>query len=102
MSELYVELGNMDKRFQSFNGEFAEFERVEHKRSASPDIHAMLLLEELFPTDNGSDMIRAAEHDTIYFRPSEEQLLTLSQKHILELTRCGISYSEYDYLYSFV
>ena len=44
--------------------EFLKFDRVENKRSQRSDLHAFLLLDELFPCD--SDIVNHAEHDQIW------------------------------------
>lgn len=102
---LAKELG---EKFEAVNDDYLKFDLVANRRATRPDLHAMILLDELFPSDNECDIISAAEHDEIYFDIEIMDLVTLSDEHILELTRCGISYwpgtgsSEYDGLYSFV
>lgn len=71
--------------------EFLKFDRVENKRSSRPDIHAFILLNEMFPGTR--DMISAAEHDVIYLDVDGEEFIdTATDEQIVELTRCGVIY----------
>jgi len=70
--------------------EYMEFDKVENKRSLRPDIHAFLLLDELFPGTR--DMVCGASHDEFYLDVTEEQAETLPDSTILELIRCGVRY----------
>ncbi|MEQ8636876.1 hypothetical protein [Gimesia maris] len=72
---------------------FKRFEKVENKRSQRPDLHAFLLLDELFPGNR--DMVAAAEHDEIYLAIETEQAETLTDDQISELIRCGVRCGEY-------
>ena len=74
--------------------EYHEFDRVENKRSERPDLHAFLLLDELFPNPGG-DLVACAEHDEIWLDVSDEQAASLTDEQILELTRCGVRYDEH-------
>jgi len=92
---------SIKERFKAVNEEFLAFDNVENKRSKMPDLHAFLLLENLFP-DNKGDIIVASEHDVIYLNFNDTKIETLSDKNILELTRCGVLYSSEDgYLFMF-
>jgi hypothetical protein len=92
---------NLQEIFEEYNDEYLSFEKVENKRSQRPDLHAFLLLDELFPSDR--DIVSAAEHDEIYLDIEEDQLEKLTKEQILELVRCGIIFdSEYGCLCSFV
>lgn len=79
----------LKERFDSFDNEFLKFDRIANKRSKRPDMHAFLLLDELFP-DPDQHMIPAACHDQIFLGIDEEECETLSDDHILELVRCGV------------
>lgn len=80
-------------RWKKFDKDFCKFSAVEPKRSSRGDIHAMILLNELQPSDG--DMIAAAEHDVIWFDIDVEKLMeTITDQQIQELARCGISYDE--------
>jgi hypothetical protein len=81
---------DISERFEMFDDEYLEFDRVENKRSNRPDLHAFLLLDELFPGD--SDIVDHAEHDEIWLDVDDEQLKKLTDDQILELVRCGIRY----------
>ncbi len=82
--------------------EFLKFERVQPKRSARPDIHAFLLLDELVP--GGGDIVTGAEHDEIYLDVSPDTLSEVAtEDQIVELIRCGVRYDRsFDCLAMFV
>lgn len=93
----------MCKAFEKFGDEeYIEFERVENKRSTRPDLHAFLLLAELFPSD--SDIVSGASHDEIYLDIGAEELAKKANEGIiLELVRCGVRFDgETDSLAMFV
>jgi hypothetical protein len=68
--------------------EFLKFEKVENKRSQRPDLHAFLMLEELFP--GTSDLVWSASHDEIWLDVDDDQVETLTDEQILELSWCGV------------
>lgn len=72
--------------------EFLKFELVQNKLSNRPDLHAFLLLDKLFPATN--DIIDGAEHDKIYLRIDDDQVETLTDEEILELSYCGVMHDE--------
>ena len=89
------------ERFEEFSDEFIKFDRIENKRSLKRDMHAFLLLEELFP-ESEEEMVATASHDTIYLSIEEDMLEKLTDDNIIELIRCGIGYNEEnDCLYMF-
>lgn len=89
------------ERFEKFNEEFIKFDRIKNKRSLKRDMHAFLLLEELFP-ESKERMVSAASHDVVYLGIEEDMLEKLTDDNIIELIRCGICYNiEYDCLYMF-
>ena len=77
----YLELGDENH---------LEFDRIENKRSPRPDLHAFLLLDELFPHDR--DMVAGAEHDIIYLDFNED--VEITEEQAIELIRCGVMASE--------
>jgi hypothetical protein len=79
-------------KFEAVNDDYLKFELVENKRSKRSDLHAFLLLDELFPSHR--DMICNAEHDEFWLEIDNEDIETLTDEQILELTRCGILYDE--------
>jgi hypothetical protein len=87
-------------RFEAVNDDYLKFDRVKEKRSSRPDLHAFLLLDEIFTAPR--DIIQAAEHDEIFLDINEEQASKLTDDQILELVRCGVRYSECDCLCMFV
>jgi len=73
------------------DGEFLEFERVENKLSARPDLHAFLLLEQLVP--GKGDMVSAAEHDQIWLDVDPSTLAeVITAEQVRDLARCGVMY----------
>lgn len=80
--------------FESYFDDYLEFEEIENKRSNRPDLHAFLLLEELFPTDKKCDMISCASHDEFWLDISFEQIEKLTDDQILELVRCGVRFDD--------
>lgn len=89
--ENHEEVDDIQSIFDEFNDEYLEFEKIKHKRSRRSDLHAFLLLDELFPSDR--DIVAAAEHDKIYLDISPEELVEHATKtQIKELVRCGVLY----------
>jgi hypothetical protein len=89
------------ERFEAVNEDYIKFDRVENKRSQRPDLHAYLLLDEIFPSSK--DMVCAASHDEIWLDVEGKQLEKLTDEQILELTRCGVRHcNESDSLAMFV
>ncbi len=86
------EEANIEEIFEKHNNEFLEFDRVENKRSNRPDLHAFILLDELFPGDR--DLISSAEHDEIWLDITTEDIGNLTEDQIIELVRCGVRYDE--------
>lgn len=78
--------------FKKHNKDYLKFKRVESKKTNRPDLHAFLLLDELFP-DN-KDIVSAASHDELWLSIESEDIEKLTEDQILELTRCGIRYDE--------
>lgn len=68
--------------------EFLKFEKVQNKRSKRPDLHAFLMLDELFP--GTSDLVSSASHDEIWLDVDDDQVETLTDEQILELSWCGV------------
>lgn len=77
----------LEERFEE-NEERLNFDKVKNKRSNRVDIHVFLLLDELFPGD--CDVISNAAHDKIWLEPGKDELNKLTNKQILELSRCGV------------
>ena len=80
--------------------EFLKFEKVANKRSQRPDLHAFLMLGELFP--GTSDLVSSASHDEIWLDVDDDQVETLTDEQILELSRCGVYHNLYGRLSMFV
>lgn len=80
---------DLEATFDKFEDEYIQFERIENKLHARPDIHAFILLDKLVPGDR--DMVCAAEHDEIYLDVDTDALaLVATEDDILQLVRCGV------------
>lgn len=77
--------------FDKYNDEYLKFELVEKKLSGRSDLHAFMLLDKLFPSEQ--PIVAAAEHDMIYLSLDEEQFESVDEQVIRELVRCGVSLS---------
>lgn len=89
-------MSNFTARWEAVtkNGdEFLKFEKVNHKRSSRPDLHAFIMLGELFPSES-KDLICAAEHDEIWLDIDGSKAEILTDSQILELSRCGVRWDE--------
>jgi len=87
-------MNKIEKIFEKHFDEFLKFERVKNKKSNCPDLHGMILLEKLFPSEKAYDMICSGEHDRVWLKICEDQLDDLTDENVIELSRCGISYDE--------
>lgn len=83
---------SLHERWRRVAGDhFLEFDHVSPKRSLRQDLHAFLLLDELFP--GTGDMICHSEHDEIWLAIGDEQVETLTDEQMVELSRCGVLHS---------
>lgn len=83
---------DIGERFDQFEDDHLEFDRIEQKLHKRPDLHAFLLLDSLFPGD--SDMVSGASHDEIYLAVDAEELNKVAtDEQIRDLIRCGVFYS---------
>lgn len=83
---------------------YCNFESVENKLSNRPDLHALLLLDKIVPSEHYSDILSSAEHDIVYINIDIKKLIkNVTIEHIYDLCRCGITYdSEVDCLVFYV
>lgn len=80
-----------------FDGEYLKFERVEDKKSEWQDLHALILLNKIFPKkDRRGRFIAAAEHDEIWFQVDDRDIeaSTITREQVLELVRCGVRWDD--------
>jgi hypothetical protein len=68
---------------------FLQFDQIANKRSNRPDLHAMILLDSIFP-DREGDMICHSEHDQIWLDFGEYDSAKLTDDQIRELCMCGV------------
>ena len=79
--------------FEKYGDEYIRFERIENKKSSRPDIHAMILLNEIVPGDR--DIVSASEHDEFWLDIDCEKLAEIiTDEQVIELRRCGVHYDE--------
>ncbi len=83
---------NIHDLFEKHENDYLRFEKVENKKSTRPDLHAFILLNELFPRDR--DLICSAAHDEIWLDVDTGEIETLTENQIIELNRCGVRYDE--------
>lgn len=82
---------SIDDRFSLVSSEYRKFDRVTNKVHTRMDLHAMVMLDKLFP--NTTPMISATGHDECWLSVTDEEINTLTDDQILELTRCGVVYN---------
>lgn len=81
----------MAELFDRHSDEYLAFNQVKNKRSRRPDLHAMLVLDALFP--GTTCMVSAAEHDEFFLGVGAEELASVATDElVIELTRCGLRY----------
>lgn len=72
------------------------FDRIPKKRASRPDLHAMLLLDSLFPSEYQSNMVSIGENEDgepqIQFDLTADQLNALTPAQCRELLFCGFVY----------
>jgi hypothetical protein len=98
-----MDIDEMTAAFEKHSHEaYCAFKTLTNKRSARPDLHAFLLLEELLPNKN-FDMIAAAEHDQIWLDVQLEDLAAVvTDEQVRELAICGVFIDDTESLSLFV
>ena len=82
----------IEERFGKLYDDKETFENIKHKKSNRKDLHAFLLMAELFPEDN--NIIDCVSHDQIWFCPKYEDIEKLTDEQILEFVRCSVFVDE--------
>lgn len=96
-----MQVEDLAELFNSYEDEFLKFDRIQKPLSSRPDIHAFILLNEIYP--NTRDMVSAAEHDIIYLDVSLEDLADkITPEQVCDLVRCGVMIEDEEYLAMFV
>lgn len=73
--------------------EYLQFDRIKVKLSNRPDLHALILLDQLVPGEH--DIVSAAEHDEIWLSVDPDDLVKVAtEAQIVELMRCGVRYDK--------
>ena len=80
----------LEERFEAVEYRVDGFDSIPNKRSNREDLHALMLLDELFPGD--MDMIAWAEYERIWLSIEWRDLETLTDAQIKELVQCGVQY----------
>jgi hypothetical protein len=82
----------MKDLFAKFETEYLKFDRIEHKMSTRPDLHAFMLLDVLVP--GTEDMVSYATHDEITLSVEPKELEKIATENQLrDLHRCGVRHS---------
>lgn len=79
--------------FKQLAQDSMDFDSIEYKRCYLPDMHAFLILLDIYPEtmSDGYGIISAAEHHQIYFTFDLDKLATVITEDIIkELVCCGI------------
>ncbi len=84
---------NIAERFEEVDDDYLDFDNIADKKNRRPDIHAFILLSELFP-DSNQDIVCASCHDVIWLDVGIEDIEKLTDENIIELTRCGVRYDD--------
>lgn len=80
--------------FKEHNDEYLKFGRIKNKRSSRWDLHAFLVLDELFPCDGNMNIISGAESERIELDIDTDNIEKLTEDQIVELLRCGVLYDD--------
>ena len=80
-----------------YNQERNNLHKVKLNRSPRKDLHAFLLLDSLFPSDE--PIVAYVEEDRMILNVSVEDVQSLSDENMLELLRCGVFYAPHYGLY---
>ena len=84
---------DLAERFEKYEDEHIQFERIESPAHPRPDVCAFLKLHELCPGTR--DMVSCAEHDEIWLSIDPEELnKKATDDDILLLVRCGVRYDD--------
>ena len=70
------------------DAEYCKFNRIKHKRSKRHDLHAFLLLDLLFKTDE--EMMCCIEGNRVCLGITEREVHSLTEEEVTELIRCGV------------
>lgn len=91
-----MEIEEVELLFNKYYGnyhEFIDFSKVENKYSSRADLHAMIMLDKLFPSKK--NMIARGEHDEVWLDIDGEEFAKIATEElILELVRCGVMFDE--------
>lgn len=82
-------LEEMKAAWKKYNDEYLWFGRVVSQRTRRADLHAFLLLDELFPST--FDIIEDAGHEQVFLSIDIKDLAAkIDEELIVELIRCGV------------
>jgi hypothetical protein len=81
--------------FESNDGEFLEFGKIEQPLHQRPDLCAFLRLDQLVPGKR--DMVSGAEHDEIFLEIDLDKLAEVATADdVIYLQRCGIRLDDHN------
>lgn len=95
-----MDISKMKDLFSIYSeSDYLKFDKIISKFSKKRDLHAFILLDNMFPDDK-SMMISNTRHDEINLYVDIEELSqVITEDKILELVRCGVScYKSDDWL----
>lgn len=79
----------LEERFEQFDDEYLAFEKVETPLSRRPDLHALLLLDEISP--DTKNILGESSHEGVYLDIDMPAFAyDVTDEQILELVRCGV------------
>ena len=84
----------LEERFEQFSDDYREFDRIEAPLSRRPDLHALLLLDEIVPeVDKG--ILGDSTHEAIFLNIDMPAFAyDVTDDQIQELVRCGVRIEE--------
>jgi hypothetical protein len=81
------------KKWDKYKKHFLNWNAVQNRLATCPQVHALILLDKLFP--NRSYLISDAYHELLRLAITWEELEKVaSESQIIDLIRCGFSWSE--------
>jgi hypothetical protein len=84
-----MNVGQLLECFEQFSNDHGKDEVVRKNNTNRPDLHAMLLLDELVPS--GRKMVSSAEHDQVWLDVRLADLASvITPEQVQELVRCGV------------
>lgn len=86
------DISHIEALFEKYDDIFLDFEKIGHKLSNRPDMHAFLLLDKAFP--GNTDLVGGVRHDQIFLNIKTRQIAKLTEQQVMELRCCGVFIDE--------